>query len=319
MKPRAQLDHALIHVDFTDKPKIKSLLGEFGEYGIHAQFFVIKMILALSRATNAEMTISAAKGIAWELRIESKADAIIEYCFKEGIFFRVGEDKLSNDMVAEDQEKLAADRANWRRKKPGRKASADEEGDAQLELPSPTPSPGDSPETSPVPSPENTPGNPLVSVKSESEDLKDLIPDPEGGSGGKPPDLPELTPAHLKTDPVRAALRRYQTARRRRWRHALDDVSLEALLMDYVRRTEQELVDNLNYSAQGSYKTVVEKPLPEKERIEIATTAKAKQAAAAVERPRPVALKRELPKLTDDGRRAALELMKNAGIGGGAK
>lgn len=113
MKSRAQLDHVLLDVDFFDKPKARALLFKFGPL---AQLYLIKLYAALSRATNAIISQDAALGIAWELRIESGALEILDFCISEEMLERV-EGGISSARVAEDQEKLANARERWRKSK----------------------------------------------------------------------------------------------------------------------------------------------------------------------------------------------------------
>jgi hypothetical protein len=155
-RKRDQLSHLLIDVDFLDKPKVKALLHRFGPL---AQFYLIKIYMALSRATDAEMSIDAAKGLAWEIRLEDEADAILECLLEQEMLHSPRAGIISSERVAKDQEALAESRERWRAKK----GAAASPPSPRL----PRRFPGDSPETPPP--------IPRKCVKSEdlnNEDLK---------------------------------------------------------------------------------------------------------------------------------------------------
>ena len=85
----AQLDYALIDVDFFDKPKVKGLIFKFGNDGA---LFLLRSILLLSRSTNGECVIDALYGLGYEMRIEiDEVDKILAYCETHGILARSGD------------------------------------------------------------------------------------------------------------------------------------------------------------------------------------------------------------------------------------
>lgn len=113
MSDRVQLKHLLIDVDFFDKPKARALLHKFGPI---AQLYLVRLYAALARATKATISIDAALGVAWELRIEKEALEILEYCIKEEMLER-SSDHISNSRVASDQEALHKKQERWRKSK----------------------------------------------------------------------------------------------------------------------------------------------------------------------------------------------------------
>lgn len=107
MSEKVQLDHVLLDVDFLDKPKIVALMTRYGHV---SALFLIQVMATLSKATNAEMDVYAAYGLACKFSISIEdAKAIVAHCVKEGIL-NLQNEILSNTRVTADQEKLAAAR-----------------------------------------------------------------------------------------------------------------------------------------------------------------------------------------------------------------
>lgn len=150
MKRRAKLSHGLLNVDFFNYPKVKALLPKFGAT---AQLFCARLMLMLSNATDAEMSIDAALGDAYEIRLENP-EAVLEYCISSGLFFSPRPGVISQTHVVEDQEKLAASQDRWRESKK-KSRGQDVESGAKRE-------------------------------PSELSEESEGISSSEGGSGGKP-------------------------------------------------------------------------------------------------------------------------------------
>jgi hypothetical protein len=236
MKPRAQLDHLLIDVDFLDKPKVKALLHRFGPL---AQFYLIKIYMALSRATDAEMSIDAAKGLAWEIRLENQADAILEYLLEQEMLHSPRAGFISSERVVKDQEALAESREKWRAKKGG-----------AVSPPSPRIPrrfPGDSPETPPPIPPE--------SVKSEdlnNEDLKTKEDTP-----AKPP----VSAAALGWQADELEVLQRWCEYRRRKRLQLDEIQLEALVAQWAH-DRRGFIRSANYAITNGHRNLNPQPEP---------------------------------------------------------
>lgn len=99
----AQLDHALIDVNFFSKPKIKGLRYKHGEL---AALYLVKIILELSGATQATISQEAALATAQETGIaEDKAEDILAYCIDNGIL-EVAGSGITQQRVVEDQQSL---------------------------------------------------------------------------------------------------------------------------------------------------------------------------------------------------------------------
>lgn len=107
MADKVQLDYALLDVDFFDKPKTVALMGRFGHI---SALYLIQVILTLSKATDAVMDVYAAYGLGsrYGISIELSKE-IIAYCVKENMLSLQGE-TLTQQRVAEDQERLAEKR-----------------------------------------------------------------------------------------------------------------------------------------------------------------------------------------------------------------
>lgn len=108
-KKKAQLSHALIDVDFCDKPKIKSLTYKYGQMG---PWFLTRLILAMSRATDARIDMDAALCIGKEIGLEFKAKEIIEYLIANDLIQRI-EGVLTQDRIEKDQQKIQKQRDDW--------------------------------------------------------------------------------------------------------------------------------------------------------------------------------------------------------------
>lgn len=166
-KERAQLSHALIDVDFFDKPKIKALNYKYGQL---ASLLLIRILMSLSRATDAEIDLDAARCIGHEVGLGDKTDEVLDYLFSHGLLTHVGNTGVTQERVIADQESCASKRRKWR----------DEKKEAPPEYP-----------------PESVPESGGNSEQLNTEDLK--IEDPrEGGSKGETIDL-----GHgIKLDPM---------------------------------------------------------------------------------------------------------------------
>lgn len=108
-KKKAQLSHALIDVDLCDKPKIKSLTYKFGPL---AQLYLIRLIMMMSRATDALIDDDAALCVAQELGMTNGFD-VLDYLVANELIQRVN-GKLTQIRVIQDQQKLQKQRDEWR-------------------------------------------------------------------------------------------------------------------------------------------------------------------------------------------------------------
>ncbi len=104
--PAAQLKHILLDVDFFDKPKVKGLLYKFGH---SSGLFLIRLYMALARATGATISQEAAQAIAYEMRIDDRADDILGYCIDNQLI-ELCENGFTQDRVKADQIALQAKR-----------------------------------------------------------------------------------------------------------------------------------------------------------------------------------------------------------------
>jgi len=111
IKKRAQLDHLLLDADFFDKPKPRALIFKFGPI---SQLFLIRIYATLSRATNAEISLDTALGIAWELRIEEQAKSIIDFCIDQEMLLISSTGLITATRVIQDQERLYQTREKWK-------------------------------------------------------------------------------------------------------------------------------------------------------------------------------------------------------------
>ena len=103
-KKRVQLKHLLIDVDFNDNPKIIDLSETHGELAV---WFLVKLLMAMSRATNGEISRRAAEGIGRRTGLSlAKATSILNHCLDIDILGVSGE-TLTNSRVIADQEALA--------------------------------------------------------------------------------------------------------------------------------------------------------------------------------------------------------------------
>jgi len=103
----AQLDYALIDVDFFDKPKVKGLIFRHGNDGA---LFLLRCILLLSRSTDGECSQDALYGLGYEMRLSGdEVTCILEYCVEHGMLAQLG-DIYQNSRVLQDQKKLETKR-----------------------------------------------------------------------------------------------------------------------------------------------------------------------------------------------------------------
>ncbi len=207
---RAQLDHLLLDADFFDKPKPRALIFKFGPI---AQLYLIRLYAALSRATNAEISLDAALGVAWELRIEEQATAIINFCLEQEMLIKTQSGLLSSKRVADDQERLYQTREKWRGKQERIR--------------------GVSPETYQV-TPRVTPRVTLPkSVNTDLLNTEDLNTE-DLKENSQPPETEVLTlPNDLDTPKVRAALKLYCAKYLEKFKTPFDQILLDAALMNY--------------------------------------------------------------------------------------
>ena len=117
-KKRAQLKHALFDINFFTKETIAELGEDQGEL---AQLYLIKILMMMSGATDAEISRSAALSLRGSISKE-KANEIIDYCTDSvrSILFITRPGFISNSRVQADQEALASKRDQWREVKRGK-------------------------------------------------------------------------------------------------------------------------------------------------------------------------------------------------------
>jgi hypothetical protein len=106
---RAQLKHALIDVDFKDKPKIVDLQEI---HGALARLLFIDCICLMSKSTSGGISRITIKSLGRAIGIkESACTEIITYCLNEEMFYEVN-NLIFNTRVDKDQKKLQERRTN---------------------------------------------------------------------------------------------------------------------------------------------------------------------------------------------------------------
>jgi hypothetical protein len=102
IKPRAQLKHALIRVNFMSLGKVRALKRL---YGLTSKLALIEIYLTMSCATNAVISKDAILDIAEENEVKD-SEGFFNYCVQEGLIQpELG--GFSNSVVIEDQEQYA--------------------------------------------------------------------------------------------------------------------------------------------------------------------------------------------------------------------
>lgn len=124
-KPRAQLSHVLLDVDFFHKPTIKALRRK---YGLSALVAYQEILCQVSRATNAEIEADTALASAEEFDV-SEPEAFLEYCLTHGLLHKTQDDKITQERVIEDQERLAKSRDDYRKRQEKSRVSRVTEGE----------------------------------------------------------------------------------------------------------------------------------------------------------------------------------------------
>jgi hypothetical protein len=208
---RAQLDHLLLDVDYFDKPKVKAAIFKFGPI---AALLLIRVDCLLSRATNALIPRDAARGAAYELRIDSDlADKILDFAISTEML-QGDSENLTSARVAEDQEKLFRTREKWREKNEKKKSNSG------------------------VPI-ESTNGNTPIPVNTEqlnTEDLKDLKKDSQPFEEIDPDRI--MLPPQLNTPEFRSALKPWVLKCRKNGR-PLDQITFEAQIHPFVNEPKR--------------------------------------------------------------------------------
>jgi hypothetical protein len=104
---RVQLKHLLLDVGFPDNPKIIDLTVEHGEL---AAWYVVRLMLSMSQATNGEISRNAAFGIGGRIGFDRETCIkILAYCLSSGVLSEHGP-MLTNSRVIKDQESCATKR-----------------------------------------------------------------------------------------------------------------------------------------------------------------------------------------------------------------
>lgn len=99
----AQVSYIRFDTDFFDKPKIKGLAHR---QGVQSVLFLIRLLCAMGRATNGEISRDAWEAIGFENEYnEEKTRLVVEYCLEQKILSGNIE-ALSNSRIKEDQEAL---------------------------------------------------------------------------------------------------------------------------------------------------------------------------------------------------------------------
>lgn len=99
---KAQLKHALIDVNFKDKPKILELEAEFNPI---ARLFFIDILCALSAATNGVLSRGAAKILGSRCGFTSdQANAILDFCISREMLTALDDNTITNSRVQKDIE-----------------------------------------------------------------------------------------------------------------------------------------------------------------------------------------------------------------------
>jgi len=101
MSERAQLAHGLIDVDFLHKPKMIAFVSRFGHAAVT---FMLEIILQCSRSSSGWIDGDTYNGLMRMFGI-SNHEELLDYCIQNDMLMR-NDNKISNQRVLEDQEKL---------------------------------------------------------------------------------------------------------------------------------------------------------------------------------------------------------------------
>lgn len=213
-KKRVQLKHALFDINFFAKETIAELGEDKGEL---AQLYLIKILMMMSGATDAEISRSAALSLRGSLSKEAAID-ILDYCTDpiRSILYITRPGFLSNSRVEADQESIAAKQDKWRTEK--RKAR-----DTLRTF--------DGHSTDKARKVSETVNTELLNT----EDLNTEV----NKENCRPPETEVLTlPDDLETPKVRAALKLYSTKYQEKFKVPFDQILLEATAMRYSGRPD---------------------------------------------------------------------------------
>lgn len=230
-KPRAQLDHILLDADFFENPKILDLEIEHGDLAV---LLLVKLLAAMSRATNGEISLNTAIAIGKRTALDREAvAAIINYCIERGILQPGAKESITNVRVIQDQEALAETRRKWREKHQGPKVV---------------------PQVFPGESPESTQGNTRNSVnvhRCEILNTEDLNNNKKTVTP-KIFEVPEPLPGEFASGPPHEALLRWLKYRAESKNKPLDPIQCEALLIRYIGRAE-DFIKQVNRAVSSGW------------------------------------------------------------------
>lgn len=234
-KKRAQLDHALIDVDFFHKPTIKALRRRYKLAGLVAYQ---EIIFQISRATDAEIDTDTALASAEEFEI-IESEEFLTYCLSQNLLNKSPNGKITQVRVAEDQERLAKNRDDYRRRQVKSR-------DARVT---------DTEKT------RDTTQNKRVSVNTEDLNTEDLK-DPKRGVQGGGDCTGAKIPAALNTPEVAQAVGRWRAHLLKNHNRVFDAIAEESLYASYATQRD-DLIRNIEWSVQSGWKTIREAPKPD--------------------------------------------------------
>lgn len=236
-KNRAQLEHALFDVDFFHKPTLKALRRRFKLAGLVAYQ---EILFQISRATDAEIDPDTALASAEEFEIV-ESEEFLNYCFSQNLLQRTNEGKVTQYRVAEDQEKLARNRDDYRRRQGKHRDTCVTDAVKTCD----------------------TTEKKRESVNTEDLNTEDLKKEEKETVK----QLSTITPEAFN------AVTRW-AVHRKKLCLAFGSMAAEALQMQYAGRSEA-LIRDINASIIANSRNIFQAALPEAERIKIAATAKA--------------------------------------------
>lgn len=241
-KKRAQLDHALIDVDFFHKPTIKALRRRYKLAGLVAYQ---EILFQISRATDAEIEADTALASAEEFEI-IESEEFLTYCLSQNLLNRAPNGKITQVRVAEDQERLAKNRDDYRRRQGKHRDTCVTDTEKTRD----------------------TTQNKRVSVNTEYLNTEDLKKEEKEIAK----QLSTLRTSLITLEAWNAVKR--WAAHRKKLCLSFDSMAAEALQMQYAGRSDA-LIRDINASIMANSRNIFQAALPEAERIKIAATAKA--------------------------------------------
>lgn len=262
---RVQLTHLLLDKDFCDKPKIIALADNYSELAV---FLLIKWLLAMTGATDGEISRAACRGLAKRTGIESElADKILNYCIDNEILSAHGADLISNARVIQDQERCAIKRETALQRQTRHRENTNNNFCNALVTR----------DTCVTDASCNALPTRLPVTDTDTVTVLDLKRGVQGGAPPQPPKPAEADPIEaviaqlpleklgLSAPRCRASLRQWALNITTKHRKSFDIIGAEALVARYINRPK-DFCDDLLFSTENAYKTVVQKP-PDRKQV----------------------------------------------------